>query len=94
MSSPPILNVHDESDTPVELMTEDTALDSSASPAPPPAPIDDPLANGVKALFDPTIKQTTEKLALVHKSQLALSDELERLISRMLLLHRELTGSL
>lgn len=53
------------------------------SPPPPPPPIDDPLVNGIKTLFDPTIKQTTEKLLQVHNSQLALSDELERLIARM-----------
>ena len=55
-----------------------------ASPPAPPAPIDDPLANGIKALFDPVIKQTTEKLLLVHKSQAALSEELDTLITRML----------
>ena len=55
---------------------------SNALPLYPPPPIDDPLANGIKTLFDPTIKQTTEKLLLVHRSQLELADELERLIAR------------
>jgi hypothetical protein len=42
----------------------------------------DPLVSGLKSLLDPTIKQTTEKLLLVHQSQQALSAELDRLISR------------
>ncbi|KAI5811451.1 hypothetical protein DFH27DRAFT_605555 [Peziza echinospora] len=67
--------------SPLDL-SEDAAQQISSPPAPPP-PIDDPLVNGIKTLFDPTIRQTTEKLVLVHKSQLALSDELERLISQL-----------
>lgn len=42
----------------------------------------DPLAAGLKSLLDPTIKQTTEKLLLVHRSQQELNAELTRLISR------------
>ncbi|KAF8474284.1 hypothetical protein BDZ91DRAFT_354494 [Kalaharituber pfeilii] len=63
-------------------LAEATAQQLS-SPPPPPPPIDDPLVNGIKTLFDPTIKQTTEKLLQVHKSQLALSDELDRLIAQL-----------
>jgi len=66
--------------TPLDLALSEAANQHLASPPP---PIDDPLVNGIKTLFDPTIKQTTEKLMQVHKSQLALSDELERLITRM-----------
>lgn len=42
----------------------------------------DPLAAGLKSLLDPTIKQTTEKLLQVHRSQQELNAELTRLISR------------
>jgi len=69
--------------TPLDVALSEAATQHLASPPPPPPPIDDPLVNGIKTLFDPTIKQTTEKLMQVHKSQLALSDELERLITRM-----------
>lgn len=48
----------------------------------------DPLATGLKSLLDPTIKQTTEKLLQVHRSQQELNAELTRLISREL--HRKL----
>ncbi|KAL0633594.1 hypothetical protein Q9L58_007484 [Maublancomyces gigas] len=43
----------------------------------------DPLAAGLKSLLDPTIKQTTEKLLLVHRSQQELNAELTRLISQL-----------
>lgn len=69
--------------TPLHIALSDAATQHLASPPPPPPPIDDPLVNGIKTLLDPTIRQTTEKLLQVHNSQLALSDELERLISRM-----------
>ena len=69
--------------TPLDVALSEAVTQHLASPPPPPPPIDDPLVNGIKTLFDPTIKQTTEKLMQVHKSQLALSDELERLITRM-----------
>ncbi|KAF8416495.1 hypothetical protein EV426DRAFT_578679 [Tirmania nivea] len=69
--------------TPLDVALSEAATHHLASPPPPPPPIDDPLVNGIKTLFDPTIKQTTEKLMQVHKSQLALSDELERLITQL-----------
>lgn len=73
---------HERPLTPLDIALSEAATQHLASPLPPPPPIDDPLVNGIKTLFDPTIKQTTEKLLQVHKSQLALSDELERLITR------------
>ncbi|KAF8458010.1 hypothetical protein BGX38DRAFT_1139004 [Terfezia claveryi] len=69
--------------TPLDVALSEAVTQHLASPPPPPPPIDDPLVNGIKTLFDPTIKQTTEKLMQVHKSQLALSDELERLITQL-----------
>lgn len=72
--------------TPLDVALSEAVTQHLASPPPPPPPpppIDDPLVNGIKALFDPTVKQTTEKLMQVHKSQLALSDELERLITQL-----------
>lgn len=68
-----------------------TPLELSGGTTAPPAPIEDPLANGIKALFDPVIKQTTEKLLLVHRSQTALSAELDKLITRRLLTHTSST---
>ena len=68
--------------TPLDIALSDAATQHLASPPPPPPPIDDPLVNGIKTLLDPTIRRTTEKLLQVHNSQLALSDELERLIAR------------
>ncbi|KAJ6261747.1 hypothetical protein Dda_2546 [Drechslerella dactyloides] len=53
------------------------SLSGHVSPSPP----RDPLASGLRGLFDPTIRQTTEKLWMVHRSQMALAEELERLIS-------------
>lgn len=74
---------HERPLTPLDVALSEAATQHLASPPPPPPPIDDPLVNGIKMLFDPTIKQTTEKLMQVQKSQLTLSDELERLITRM-----------
>ncbi|KAK6539291.1 hypothetical protein TWF694_009524 [Orbilia ellipsospora] len=48
-----------------------------------PSPPRDPLASGLRNLFDPTIRQTTEKLWTVHQSQIALAEELDRLISQL-----------
>ncbi|KAL7271879.1 hypothetical protein RUND412_005334 [Rhizina undulata] len=70
---------------------EQTILTSSDTASPTPELSDaaqthapsDPLASGIRALLDPTIKQTTEKLWDVHQSQQALSAELERLISQL-----------
>ncbi|KAF3932635.1 hypothetical protein ABW19_dt0200836 [Dactylella cylindrospora] len=55
------------------------SLSGHVSPSPP----RDPLASGLRNLFDPTIRQTTEKLWTVHQSQIALSEELDRLISQL-----------
>ncbi|EPS42507.1 hypothetical protein H072_3513 [Dactylellina haptotyla CBS 200.50] len=55
------------------------SLSSHISPSPP----RDPLASGLRNLFDPTIRQTTEKLWTVNQSQIALSEELDRLISQL-----------
>ncbi|KAK6340194.1 hypothetical protein TWF730_001961 [Orbilia blumenaviensis] len=57
------------------------SLSGNLSPSPPRA--GDPLASGLRTLFDPTIRQTTEKLWIVHQSQIALAEELERLISQL-----------
>ncbi|KAF3925358.1 hypothetical protein ABW20_dc0109910 [Dactylellina cionopaga] len=55
------------------------SLSGIVSPSPP----RDPLASGLRNLFDPTIRQTTEKLWTVHQSQILLSEELDRLISQL-----------
>ncbi|RVD86981.1 uncharacterized protein DFL_005231 [Arthrobotrys flagrans] len=57
------------------------SLSGNLSPSPP--RVGDPLASGLRTLFDPTIRQTTEKLWIVHQSQIALAEELERLISQL-----------
>ncbi|KAK6338695.1 hypothetical protein TWF696_009507 [Orbilia brochopaga] len=65
--------------TTTSLAGSPPSLSGNISPSPP----RDPLASGLRGLFDPTIRQTTEKLWMVHRSQMALSEELERLISQL-----------
>ncbi|KAI5785902.1 hypothetical protein EDC01DRAFT_778922 [Geopyxis carbonaria] len=43
----------------------------------------DPLATGIKALLDPTVRLTTDKLSAVYLAQQELSGELERLVSQL-----------
>lgn len=60
-------------------------LGSSVSPTPELSNVAnpaDPLVSGLKALLDPAIRQTTDKLGEVYASQQALSVELDRLIAR------------
>lgn len=44
----------------------------------------DPLAEGLQALLNPSIRTTAQKLSNVYLAQQELSGELERLVSRML----------
>ncbi|KAK6344764.1 hypothetical protein TWF718_006721 [Orbilia javanica] len=67
--------------TSTSLAGSPPSLSGNLSPSPPRA--GDPLASGLRTLFDPTIRQTTEKLWVVHQSQIALAEELERLISQL-----------
>ncbi|KAK6520070.1 hypothetical protein TWF506_000360 [Arthrobotrys conoides] len=67
--------------TSTSLAGSPPSLSGNLSPSPPRA--GDPLASGLRTLFDPTIRQTTEKLWIVHQSQIALAEELERLISQL-----------
>ncbi|KAK6496832.1 hypothetical protein TWF481_001816 [Arthrobotrys musiformis] len=69
--------------TPPSLAGSPPSLSDNLSSRSPPRNIaSDPLSTGLRTLFDPTIRQTTEKLWVVHQSQIALAEELERLISR------------
>ena len=58
----------------------DPAL-SSLAPTPSLAEHADPLTTGIKALLDPSVRSTTEKLSEVYLAQQELSGELERLVS-------------